>query len=760
MRLKIFTSISCLFLGVFSGKAAIKPEDLWGGVAYLEGKDTPNAKHFARILAAGAMATGTVVPNLRFYGLCIPFYDENGKRCYIKDRSCNAFGKLIQILFPSPVGMLNTITSGDRNFGRYATPETVAKLFKFADIVQNSLVQNSLELDENTINLWKSTIVTTLNLEKKGSLNKLVKNLLNFIQESIVLEGEVYPQGLTKTLISSFFQQNFNNLEDVQTLIHNLYAPPSPNEEHNPPIIQPLTKETLDAIFLKQSLSDSDLFALHYSQSINQKLPYTNTEFPIGNAPSHPYNREKNLTENVTFPDCAETTLRHLFNFFLFNPKTQAFDLSHLPVEVQSTPYYQNLKTFYEEHQPVDFTNNGSQRLRDAWNTVVGGLGEKIFYREGHYNIASYLDNLIRVFEKLLKLDLGASQEADDAETWLENSFKIIFKTLNPHYTCDISFDGVQQTLNKLIGSIYVTVFNQAKEKQFYFEALAAGYHTKIQKFVIPQKDSKNDENFYKEKLPDAQDLFTFLLDPQRATEKKALFYGLMTKNLSQGNDERLAWLNQLQNFFKNKSLDDYENSQDLLKNFTQNIMEDISWGDVLDENDTIDTINTINTINEIFWNESTHEFFRPFLKKEIIKVFEKDCQIFKENSIFFRITHNNASHPTIILGERILLNNPFTIEMVEKTMLNFSLILKNTGYDEDYGIINAFGSLRRLYEDKVIVPESILKPLFLALEYLKQDIQVGFYTKEPWEKVMRTPILGNRIKKSSIYPSIARQMQ
>ncbi|MGL5785052.1 MAG: hypothetical protein ACRCYZ_06350 [Alphaproteobacteria bacterium] len=730
MKLKILTSmgLSCLFFGSFVGKAAIKREDLWGGMAYLENKGTPNAKHFARTLAAGVMAGDVMIPNLRFYGLLKPSYDKNGKRRYVNDKPLNAFGELVQILFPSPTGMLNTLTSGDRNFGRHATPQTVAKLFKFTNAVRNG--GELLKLDKTKINPWKIEIIETFGLEISAkSAKRLARDLLNSIQESIHLEGELFPSGLTEILITAFLQQRFNDLEDLQALLCSLGFV---SEE----LLQPLTKDGLGgAIFSKEPLTVSDLFAHHYKDAFNQNFPYTNAEYPIGNAPSHPYNREKNLTEAITFPDCAEATLRHLFNFFLFNPKTQTFDLSRLPADVQSTPYYENLKNFYDASQPIHFANNGSQNLRDAWNTVVGDLGEKVVYCQKHYEIDCYWDNLIRVFEKLLNLGLGVPQEGlDNAKSWLEDAFEKIFKTLNPHATSKISFDNIKQKPEGLTGSLNVTVLNEAAEEQFRFEASATGGHTEIETLVLPQKKSAICASFDKEKFLDQEDLFSALLAPSRAKGENTFFYALMEKNLSQGNTERLAWLENLQ------KLETQESFQDFLKNFARNVMLAISWDDVLRRFNEEEMV--LYALNSIFSNTSAHEFFRPLLKEALIKDF-KNNHNFLDNPLYYviiRFFPSIADSNKTFLGGKypFPMDDPFVLEIIENALQSLQRSLE-TGINGDYACVGyrAVKSVEKLCEAGVIIPENIQDAFVACVPYLRWN---GNYKNLAWEKIMNYP--------------------
>jgi hypothetical protein len=722
MRLKIFTSISCLFLGSFAGQAAIKMQDIHGGVAYLEKQNKRDAKHFSKILAVGPMARD-MVSNLRFYGLVTPFVDEKGQRQYVKDTPINAFGKLSLILFPSPAGMLNTVSNAISNFGGHVTKaETVVDLLKFVDKARE--VKN---LDKNALNSWKDKIVGTLDLTGgRSTVKRMVKTLLNSIQGSVALEGEFYPEYLTEGFISLFFQQRFDTLEDVQELVYHLYGASLEKKEWNPEAwdpetIQPLTQEMLDAILVKKlPLSKSDLFTLHCAGTFNLNFPYNEEEPPIDNALTSFYDRTTDTINDAKhFSDCTETVIRHICNMF-FPRKGQTFDVLRLP----DSPNFKNLRIFFDK-QDVKNANNSSSYFRTLWNTVVGDLGEGVVYTiEGKAGLEVGFDNIIHVFEKIFNLDLGKPQDPDNAETWLIESFKMIFKTLNPAYTCDIRFNEVSLQLTKLIGSMSVIVYHK-EEEQFSFKASATGEHSCIDTFALSQKESEQVEKLktyaavYEQNLLPSKDLFGLLLHMQSPETKKEIsypFYKLIVKNLSQGNKKRIAWLRQLVSVLKKekKFLKKSVNLKIFLEQIFKNVLQDISS----------DYLFRTSEFSDILLNLYEHDSFQPILREKMLKYCEESNPMRKNSFI-------SGFSPGKLEGRL----HPLYHEMIEKSMLCLQRAIKEDMAKNRFA--RATCLLLNLSNAEIFLPKENLEAFFSCLPFVKLDAAI-FLDLDGSEKIKK----------------------
>src|SRR5688572_13873154 len=90
---------------------------------YKKGKES-----FSLLLGAGALQIG-LIGNLRLYGNM-----DTDSQKHINDEGVDALSKLVKILFPSPAGALSPETTRPGNFGKHATPKTVAHIFNFVNL--------------------------------------------------------------------------------------------------------------------------------------------------------------------------------------------------------------------------------------------------------------------------------------------------------------------------------------------------------------------------------------------------------------------------------------------------------------------------------------------------------------------------------------------------------------------------------------------------------------------------------------------------
>ncbi|MCA0369503.1 MAG: hypothetical protein LCH26_00150 [Proteobacteria bacterium] len=214
------------------------------------------------------------------------------------------------------------------------------------------------------------------------------------------------------------------------------------------------------------------------------------------------------------FADCGEMTIRHIFNFILYDQKTHKFDLDHLKSKGIQNPYIQHLFDFFQIQSDVHTAKSGSPAMRSLWNRVVGDLNH---LPEGHtgaststqsdsvirygsdiknsgagtHDLETDFENILNVFEKILGFGLTPFktpenpyknppefQNSDEEEAWyealevweqnsyaeesphgawLEEQFDKLLTFLNPHHTYRISsrhyLDG-----ERLYGKLSISV--------------------------------------------------------------------------------------------------------------------------------------------------------------------------------------------------------------------------------------------------------------------------------------------------------------
>ncbi len=77
--------------------------------------------------------------NMRFFGNIDFKHNANGSREYVNDQGKDALIHFLITLFPSPTGALATQTEGDRNFGKKASPQSVAVLMNYVKALRYQL---------------------------------------------------------------------------------------------------------------------------------------------------------------------------------------------------------------------------------------------------------------------------------------------------------------------------------------------------------------------------------------------------------------------------------------------------------------------------------------------------------------------------------------------------------------------------------------------------------------------------------------------
>jgi hypothetical protein len=111
-------------------------------------------KAYDLVIGAASDASGFTY-DMRFYGNFKPAYDANHKRDYINDTSDDPLWNAAKILLPSPAGALTTEQAIEINFGKNASPKTVALLQTFVHSLREGDVVDESRLMRDMLTSFK-----------------------------------------------------------------------------------------------------------------------------------------------------------------------------------------------------------------------------------------------------------------------------------------------------------------------------------------------------------------------------------------------------------------------------------------------------------------------------------------------------------------------------------------------------------------------------------------------------------------------------
>jgi len=107
-------------------------------------------KSYDVVIGAAGYESGFIY-DLRFLGNFKPAYDANKNRVYSDDSSDDPLWILIKYLFPSPSGQLTTERALETNFGKNATPQSVALLQNFANDLREGKAVDETKLMKDIV---------------------------------------------------------------------------------------------------------------------------------------------------------------------------------------------------------------------------------------------------------------------------------------------------------------------------------------------------------------------------------------------------------------------------------------------------------------------------------------------------------------------------------------------------------------------------------------------------------------------------------
>jgi hypothetical protein len=396
--------------------------------------------------------------NLRFYG-DFSRGEKNDERFFIEDEFHDDAGKLIKHLFPSPAGFLATTTRAITNFANYVTnTKSIALLLKLADDVRNNVKYDPAKLKQEMLNSlsFPPDLPNKKLKDLKKNLGKnTIQPIIQAIEGAIRLEEKAgdYYKYFTETVILAFFNEKFNTQMDIWHLLGNL------NKVFAKPIASDLPKEedllSIEDLYLifdkftpEQAIAENVYNILQGVDSFASITPYGSDDTNlISNETICAFIRTKNVIDPAhRFADCAETAIRHILNFLLFNSDKKSFEFNFAQEKLNRSPSLSYLKEFYEL-QPPQKANDSSQELRIAWNKVMADLNQpgdktKIIYKQDIDNeIKAGFINMVWVLQKVFLIDVpDLPIEKTKWSDWLEDALLHVFKEINPKFNYEITY--------------------------------------------------------------------------------------------------------------------------------------------------------------------------------------------------------------------------------------------------------------------------------------------------------------------------------
>lgn len=310
---------------------------------------------------------------------------------------------------------------------------------------------------------------TRPNLDKMEAFVKFVGQIFDNIDEFIAKKPEEYQEYDLERVLLSYLQMQFNTREDLKVYIENL----SDEIVDKSKIKTQLTK---DNIFTIKDIAKEDeqcnpkdtdklMMVLYGENFFESTSPYNVNGSLASNATANVWKFDTDKKEGSfkagTFMDCYEAAFLHLFNFFLYDSKTQRFDIDSFKAALEKkfkeigwkpNTAFVNMVEFYHTKQPTKKeTNRTDLDFRNAWSGKVccnlnrkdleteniqngQNLQQAIYNQEKEqYDLKpeKRLKNLIYVLEKILGVKLerfGAQDQSkieflkepktDDKEKW------------------------------------------------------------------------------------------------------------------------------------------------------------------------------------------------------------------------------------------------------------------------------------------------------------------------------------------------------
>ncbi|MBS1988508.1 hypothetical protein JST56_05995 [Candidatus Dependentiae bacterium] len=468
----------------------------------------PGYELYAPNIGCAALKNGTV-DAIRFYNVIPGPQDSQGRRLYIQDKALknDPFVELAILLFPSPAGQLTAMTSHNQSIGAQLSVQDLATLLNFCAKMRTTVKSFEMRngqkfhvMGGNEFGSNFNAAIKRLQAAEKNQANiDYYKNFLtnnrrfNFIvpraQELLCLlckcieleerddrrtlfasnpehyknfekyhKATFYPKYTPEMLLNAFFCLKFGS-EEIQTLIQNL---DEQIVDHQAMFEYGLIDQGNLEDAAKKSPDQAtldDLWVIQNRDLIDAVIPYARQCKPVNNGLACGYDRTNNqLLENKTYPDCTETTIRHLCNLVLYNKQTQNWNLQYVQDKISNMQTLENFNDFYQIQKP-EKANSGEAAVRNAWSKVVNNLDANIRYNQKYLTDSNHNDNevdsglvnIMRVLNSVFNLELESepvyqddNQYTQAVTKWATTGLETFFKALAPEkQNISIEIDNV-----------------------------------------------------------------------------------------------------------------------------------------------------------------------------------------------------------------------------------------------------------------------------------------------------------------------------
>ena len=316
---------------------------------------------------------------MRLYGNFVAGKNRISEREYSADKAYlgDYIWSIIRILFPSTGGALTTVSSAKGNFGETLTDERpVTGLICYVThlrIIQekiNDLLMEKIELiaihgreSESVKNLDLAILknkqlmrdLRVILQEKYPGFEEfrlITEHIFNAITNQQKNEKTLgYPKFIIEQILITFIILHFNDISKTERYYCEL-----DREFFCDTICEDFS------ILEGAGLEEQNIWASAYGSNITSLTHNGNCKI---------FDSVKNEAGTINFPDCAETAMRHLITFLLWDYDTQTMCITN----------NEKINDFYEKIRDI---NDGSVLTRTKWNSIIGDLNRFSGIQELH----------------------------------------------------------------------------------------------------------------------------------------------------------------------------------------------------------------------------------------------------------------------------------------------------------------------------------------------------------------------------------------
>ena len=322
---------------------------------------------------------------------------------------------LVQHMFPSPAhGVLNP-PNCESDIFKHLSVKNIAELLlileKHPDDLKNKinnlLNSNDIFSQQNKRDIgtsWKAVLSSGSKLKKYEYLADRLAEAFAGSQREVTN----YPPHFVQSALLALVVKKVRSTQDLKPFMEVLKEFFRPGVDWSTMNPAPFTKESYikfkddleqNSDHIKTLLSSTNLYHGFPEDFIFFVLAYEKYEKAY-----NPIGQGEAIFAGKSFPDCTESVVRNLFNFFLGSAESRTFYVDNLTEAFPNAS--KKLISFYQKQKSFDDVMDDT--LRNDWAEVVSAQNkendpDKIIYRKKNQsNIVAGLDNLLLLLEKLL----------------------------------------------------------------------------------------------------------------------------------------------------------------------------------------------------------------------------------------------------------------------------------------------------------------------------------------------------------------------